>query len=106
MAQLITGDCSKAVTGTLTSTASAIGSSKGEAFERACAQAQTLLDGYSDAATVCPAACPDKSMDLEPDYHSAAPIYGPVPDAPGLFSCTVQMSRVIILTCGSPPPAG
>jgi hypothetical protein len=108
MAQSILGDCSKPVTGTLTAVGTAIGSTKFEAFERACAQAQTLLDGYVDSSTSCPAQCSEKSVDMEPDYHSAAPSYAAPPDAANLFSCTVQMSRVVTLTCAAPeaPPTG
>ena len=101
----IVGDCSKVTSGTFTASGTAIGNTKYEAFQRAFAQAQTMLDSYIANFVSCPAACPTSTLDLEPDY-ATAPVYAASSDAPGTFSCTVQVARVVNLTCGQTNPNG
>lgn len=102
----IIGNCNQATTGVFTATGTANGASKYEAFQRACAQAQTLLDSQAAANVSCPAACPDASLDQEPDYTAAPPSYVSSPEASGVFICTVTMSRVVTVTCSSNAAGG
>lgn len=84
----------------------AFGETRQQALDRARTQASTLLDSYTQNFTRCPAACPSKILDPEPDYDSSAPAYSPAPDASDIFSCTIQLSRRVTLTCGSDGSGG
>ena len=79
----------------------ALGETRQQAIDRARAQASTLLDSYTQNFTTCPAACPSKTVDIGPDYDAGPPAFAPAPNAADIFSCTVQLARVVTLTCGS-----
>jgi hypothetical protein len=102
----IAGSCSQTTTGTFSAVGSAPGSSKYEAFQRAFAQAQTLLDSFVANLVSCPAECPDMTLDVEPDYTASPPAYAPSPDAADVLVCTVQVSRVVNVTCAQAPSDG
>lgn len=101
MPTTLTGDCSKAVSALFTAQGIALGETRQQAADRARTQAATLLDSYTQNFTACPAACPSKSLDVEPDYDAAPPSYSPAPDAADIYSCTVQVARRVTLSCGS-----
>lgn len=105
MPTTIMGACNKVTTTTFSATGTANGPTKGQALDRARSQAQTLLDSYTFGLTKCPAECAVVSVDSDPDYDSKAPAYETVSDAPGVFVCTVEVSRVITLTCTDPNAA-
>lgn len=108
MAPAFVGNCSGPVTQALAATGAANGASPGQALQRARVQAQTILDALQAAATAgatCPVACPNVEIEAYPDYDSSVPQYRPDPAAQGVSVCTVQLTRVLVLTCSANPPA-
>lgn len=112
MPTTLAGACGSTASQTFTASGTAIGASRVDALNKAREQAQTLLDAYTGAFTSCPAQCPVKTVDAEPDYDGAPPHYAAVTDAPDVWSCTASVSRSVHLTCGSdgsepvePPPS-
>ena len=108
MPQALIGDCGKTLSTTFTASATANGASRMQALSRAREQAQTILDSWMQALTTCPASCPLKELDSDPDYDAGPPAYAPLPDAADVLVCTVQVARVVRLTCtvdaGANPP--
>ena len=100
------GTCSGSTQTVFKAQGTANGPSKEQALDRARIQAQTLLDSYAYTLVKCPKECANVTAEADPDYDSAVPTYVPVPDASGIFVCTVELSRLVNVTCASdqPPP--
>ncbi len=58
-----------------------------------------MLDSQVMSRPACPAECPTISVDAEPDYDSQPPSYVSDPNVPFVFTCTIEVSRVVNVTC-------